>query len=206
MMSNLGRQSPDTPEKRVCQRTRLSSLGRPAGLADVALGLGANRGDPAQAIANAIRLLTGGGLLQARCSPLYQSRPVNCEPGTPPFVNAALTARWGDTPAALLDLCQRVETRLGRPRQHSSREARVIDIDLLLFADRVIEKRTLTVPHPRLRERLFVLAPLHDLAPGWRIPPDQTPVTEIYRHRRAATPCPDRAVQRLHIPGEPNGT
>lgn len=136
----------------------------------VAIGLGANLGDPPAAIRTAVRLLAAGGLAEARISPFFETAPVDCVPGTPRFVNAAVVGRWSGSLTALLRLCKAIEQCLGRPPEHSSQEARVIDLDILLFGDRRTASAAVRVPHPRLISRRFALAPLACLAPDWPIP------------------------------------
>ena len=141
----------------------------------IALGLGGNLGDPAAYFERAVALLAVGGLRDIRQAPLFITAPVDCEPGTPDFVNSALTASWGGSPEELLRLCQDIERRLGRPAEHSRRESRVIDLDLLLFDTLCLASPDLIIPHPRLRLRRFVLEPLARIAPDWPVPPgDQT--------------------------------
>lgn len=137
----------------------------------VALGIGANLSAPLQAITQALAGLQRGGLLSLRRAPLYRTRPVGCDAGTPEFLNTAATGLWPGSPPALLALCQRLEQSLGRPAAHSSRAARVLDLDVLLVGELQLDTPALIVPHPRLTQRLFVLVPLADLAPDWRIPP-----------------------------------
>jgi len=144
-----------------------------------ALGLGANLTDPATSIRRAVDLLATGGVTGVHLSSLYATEPVGCVAGTPAFINACITGFWLGAPGALLSLCQRIERTLGRPARHSSREARSIDIDILLFGDRVVSDRTLHIPHRRLHERLFVLTPLADLAGDWRVPPGGVTVGEL---------------------------
>ena len=147
---------------------------RPAvvqGGAPVALGLGANLEEPVRAIAAAVEALRRGGVGDLRVAPFYRTTAVDCEPGTADFVNTVVVGRWRGSPLALLALCQAVETALGRPACHSSRLARAIDVDILLIGEHCLESAALTVPHPRLSRRLFVLVPLAEIAPEWRIPP-----------------------------------
>lgn len=159
---------------------------RPATGVPVALGLGANLADPPGAIRRAVARLCANGLTAPRLSPLYETEPLECDPGTPPFLNAALVGRWHGPAARLLALARRIERELGRPATHSRRAARVIDIDLLLFGGRVSNGPRLRLPHPRLAERQFVLAPLADIAPDWPIPPgDDTVASALRRLRRA---------------------
>lgn len=151
----------------------------------VAIGIGANLGDPRATIERALGLLAAGRLEDIRLSPLFETEPVDCDPGTPPFVNAALTAFWAAAPAALLRLTKDVEARLGRPPVHSQRQARSLDLDLVLFGDEALHTTELTVPHPRLCERRFVLAPLAEIAPDWIIPGTSWTVREALAHLEA---------------------
>ncbi len=152
----------------------------------VAIGIGANVGDSLQAIAAALELLRRGGVLNLRRAPLYQTQPVDCDTGTAEFLNTVATGEWGGSPRGLLALCQATERSLGRPAAHSSRAARVLDLDVLLIGERQLAAAVLTVPHPRLTQRLFVLVPLAEIAPDWRIPPTLETVAA----------CRDRALQQ----------
>jgi 2-amino-4-hydroxy-6-hydroxymethyldihydropteridine diphosphokinase len=122
-------------------------------------------------------MLAEGGLRISRISPLYETLPVDCESGTPPFVNGTAIGEWSLGLRALFQLCKQIEVRLGRPLQHSSRAARPIDIDILLADGVNLSSADLTVPHPQVKSRLFVLVPLNDIAPEWVIPPDGTTVS-----------------------------
>ncbi len=144
----------------------------------VALGLGANLGCPEEHIRKALSDLAEGGLEEVRCAPLYVTRPVDCDAGTPEFLNTVVCGWWRGSARELLALCRRIEERLGRPRVHSRRAARVIDVDLLLVGEERLSEPGLEVPHPALRDRLFVLVPLADLAPDWRLPPGMETVAE----------------------------
>lgn len=137
---------------------------------NVALGVGANLGNPEQSIRDAAVLLTNAGLENLAISPLYTTAPINCIHGTPDFINCAFIGQFAGNPCELLEICQHIETKLGRPTIHSSNEARIIDLDILLFGDQLIKLENLTIPHPRMTERYFVLAPLKDLAPKWTVP------------------------------------
>jgi len=143
----------------------------------VALGLGANLGDPAATFATARRQLVAGGLRQERLATIIRTVPVDCVPGTPDFCNSALVGDWPGSARELLTLCQDIERQCGRPARHSQRESRLLDIDILLFGEQCIAEPDLVVPHPRLRARYFALAPLAELAGAWRIPPDLVSVT-----------------------------
>jgi len=84
----------------------------------------------------------------------------------PRFLNAAAVGHTSLAPRELLETLLQIERDLGRERPHPG-AARTLDLDLILYGDRVIEEEGLTVPHPRFRERLFVLEPLAEVAPDW---------------------------------------
>jgi 2-amino-4-hydroxy-6-hydroxymethyldihydropteridine diphosphokinase len=160
-----------------------------------AIGLGSNLGDPPALIRQAVHLLAEAGLADVCLSSLYRSVAVDCLHGTPDFVNAALIGLWGGSPRELLAACQGIERRLGRPFPHSSREARLIDLDILLLGECVLQTLELQLPHPRLQERLFALLPLSEVAPAWRIPPGNRTVAEVCR-TLLARQGPGTAVER----------
>lgn len=148
----------------------------------IAIALGGNIGDTAGHFHVAVQLLQDGGVYDIHQAPLYITAPVDCEPGTPDFVNSAISATWPGTPEGLLTLCQSIERRLGRPSRHSCRESRIIDLDLLLFDSLQIVLPDLVIPHPRLRQRRFVLEPLAQIAPNWPVPPDCQTVRQLLSH------------------------
>ena len=128
----------------------------------VAIALGGNLGDVPASFDKAIALLEEGGLAGIVRGLTLVSKPVDCVPGTPDFHNSAIVGFWEGTPEQLLDLTQSIEQRLGRPAQHSSRESRTIDLDILLFDDLQLNTPRLTIPHPRMKQRQFVMVPLED--------------------------------------------
>jgi 2-amino-4-hydroxy-6-hydroxymethyldihydropteridine diphosphokinase len=121
-------------------------------------------------MAKAAARLAAEGVSDIQLSDLFETCPVNCVPGTPPFVNGALVGRWRGSPLDLLRVCQSLEREFGRPADHSQHEARRLDLDILLFGQQRTNLPQLTVPHPRMAERLFVLAPLAQLAGHWLVP------------------------------------
>ncbi|MDP8923067.1 MAG: dihydropteroate synthase [Chloroflexota bacterium] len=131
----------------------------------VYLGLGANLGRREETLARALALLGGSTDLRVvRRSSLYETAPVGVT-SQPQFLNAVVEAETSLAPPELLRLVQGVEAQLGR----QARERwgpREIDVDVLLYGDREISQPGLTVPHPELWNRVFVLAPLHELQPG----------------------------------------
>ena len=132
------------------------------------VGLGANLGDAARTVRDAAtRLALVPGVQRCTLSPLYRSAPV--EAAGPDFVNA-VAALWVDlSPDGLLKALQALEAQFGRERPYRN-APRTLDLDLLLHGDTVVLSERLTVPHPRLHQRAFVLRPLLDLAPDLRAP------------------------------------
>jgi len=133
------------------------------------VGLGANLGDAKAAVERAIEALDA--LPQTRVaarSSMYRSAPF--EATGPDFFNAVAGLETDLEPIALLGELQRLELQAGRERPYRN-APRTLDLDLLLYGDQVIDDApTLIVPHPRMHERAFVLAPLAEAAPGLVIP------------------------------------
>jgi 2-amino-4-hydroxy-6-hydroxymethyldihydropteridine diphosphokinase len=132
------------------------------------LSLGSNLGDRAAQIDRAIAALEAAGVRVKRRSLLYETEPVGVATRNW-FLNCVIEIETELLPLRLLHLTQRIERELGR-RPHFSPAPvnRPIDIDILLFGNSRIETAELTLPHPRLAERRFVLAPLCELAPDLR--------------------------------------
>lgn len=130
----------------------------------VYLSLGGNLGDPAASMATALRLLDADESTRViAVSSLYRTPPWG-KLDQPDFLNAAAEISTALTPRALLDLCLEAERKLKRVREERW-GPRLIDIDILVFGDRIIHETGLEVPHPRMLERAFVLAPLAEIAP-----------------------------------------
>lgn len=138
-------------------------------MATAALALGSNLGDRARALASARALLEAGGFLGVTAaSRVYQTEPVGGPP-QPHFLNQVLLATTGLAPEALLELAMGVEALLGRERAVPL-GPRTLDVDLLFVGDALRRTPALTLPHPSLHLRRFVLVPLCDVAPRWRHP------------------------------------
>lgn len=134
------------------------------------LGLGSNLGDRQQLLSAARDALARmQGVQVIGCSALYQTAPVGGPAGQPPFLNAVLAMESSLSAPELLSRCQQLESRFGRERgEHWG--PRTLDIDLLDFGGELSAEPELTLPHPRLAERAFVLVPLAELDPDWRHP------------------------------------
>jgi len=127
------------------------------------VGLGANLGDPQAALRSALAALAAlPGTRLARSSRCYRSAPVDA--GGPDYLNAVAQLETTLDAFALLRALQAIESAAGRERPYRN-APRTLDLDLLLYGSARIDGARLTVPHPRLRERAFVLLPLAELAP-----------------------------------------
>lgn len=131
------------------------------------LALGSNLGDRHAMLAAAVRLIRAepGTRLVAQ-SRWYETEPVNCPPGSAPFLNGAVAIETDKPPREVVKWCLRMEESLGRQRSMPN-SPRTIDLDVLLYDDRIVnDPPDVIVPHPRLHERAFVLVPLAEIAPG----------------------------------------
>jgi 2-amino-4-hydroxy-6-hydroxymethyldihydropteridine diphosphokinase len=132
------------------------------------IGLGANLGDPAAAIASALAAIERlPDTWVIACSSLWRSAPVLAE--GPDFINAAAVLRTGLAPLALLEALLAIELAHGRERPWPN-APRLLDLDLLLHGQAVMTSPRLTLPHPRMHQRAFVLAPLAEIAPALTVP------------------------------------
>jgi dihydropteroate synthase/2-amino-4-hydroxy-6-hydroxymethyldihydropteridine diphosphokinase len=134
---------------------------------EVLIALGSNIGRRGRALAAACRALTGAVVLQAE-SGIYETEPWGLT-DQPPFLNQVVRGHTSLSPAELLARLKSIESNLGR-RPTVANGPRQIDLDLLAYGDRQLDEPGLAVPHPRLHERAFVLAPLVEVAPEWRHP------------------------------------
>lgn len=136
-------------------------------MAEAYLALGANLGDPFAALADARRQLTQSQVAITNASGLYRTPPFG-PVAQASFINQCLSVETILEPHALLDLCLDIEHRMGRQRAERWGPRR-IDIDLLAYGDRVIADDRLTLPHPGILHRAFVLVPLVEIAPALEI-------------------------------------
>ena len=148
---------------------------------EVFLAFGTSKGDREAFVRFALDELKKGNFNIQKVSPLYETDPVDCEDGVPPFLNGVLQGVWNGSPEELLDFCQSIERRAGRPEKHSSRQARELDLDIILFGQEIIRTERLTVPHPRAFQRSFVLAPMNDITPDAMFPDLKKTVSMLLR-------------------------
>ncbi len=156
--------------------------GRPCGIA-----LGSNLGDRTANIQTAIEeILKLPGVIpdSFRQASLDETEPVDCPQGSPPFLNTVIVVDFAGKSFALLESTQAIEKRLGRRRSGVRNEPRTIDIDLLFLGNEVINTERLTLPHPRLAQRRFVLQPLAELCPDLVLPGQVRSVSTLLEHSR----------------------
>ncbi len=158
----------------------------------VFLGLGSNLGEREGTLRLACSELQAGGFALVSSSSLYLTEPV----GGPPqgwYLNAVVEGRTALGPRALLGLALSAERTRGRVRAFRN-APRTLDVDLLLYGEACTREPDLTLPHPRLHERRFVLVPLTEIAPDLRHPVLGRTMSELL------DTCPDRSEVRPHVP------
>jgi 2-amino-4-hydroxy-6-hydroxymethyldihydropteridine diphosphokinase len=143
----------------------------------VYLGLGSNLGDRRANLQKALEALEAPDLRIARVSPIYETEPMDVR-DQPWFLNLAVEAETTLLPLQLLRRVLATERRLGR-RRSTPKGPRNIDIDILYYGGVIVDAPGLSIPHPRLHERRFVLAPLANLAPEFRDPRTRRTVREL---------------------------
>jgi 2-amino-4-hydroxy-6-hydroxymethyldihydropteridine diphosphokinase len=136
------------------------------------IALGSNLGNSREILNTAIIRLQEFSTTPLLKSSLLETAPVDCPPGSPMFLNAAvgLTPRTGETPESLLTKLQALEKELGRQPKKVLNEPRPLDLDLIVFGNETRATAGLTLPHPRAHLRKFVLQPLAEIAPDLILP------------------------------------
>jgi len=134
----------------------------------VYLGIGSNLGDRLANLRAAVHAIAATTSISLNptgdLAPVYETSPVDAKSGDPPFLNTVVRITTDLAPHALLRVTMAIEGAMGRVRRQKN-EPRTIDIDILLYGDLVLSDGAMTLPHPRMHERRFVLEPLVALAP-----------------------------------------
>lgn len=160
------------------------------------VSIGANLGDPRRVVAEALGVLRAHeALADFAASSLYRTRPVGGV-AQADFVNGVFRARTARAPHELLDLLQAVEDRFGRVREQRW-GPRTLDLDLLSYDGWILDDARLTLPHPEITRRGFVLAPLAELDPAWRHPVSGVLAEALLATWRAAEPDAEGAVVKM---------
>ena len=143
----------------------------------VYLSLGSNLGDRDKYLADALELLEAHQVHIIARSSVYETEPQDVT-NQPWFLNIVVACETRRFPLQLLGVLQHIERELGRVRGASiiRRGPRTIDIDILLFGSAIVDTGKLTIPHPRMLERRFVLEPLIEIAPDLKFPPTNKPL------------------------------
>ena len=151
------------------------------------IALGSNLGDRAAHLREARRHLFAlhDGSGPFLCSRIYETEPQDCPPGSPSFLNAAIELHTTLAPLDLLAALQRIEHQLGRPADHAFHAPRTIDLDILYYDNLAFALPELTLPHPRIAERSFVLTPLADVAPDRILPGQLKKISELLKKTSA---------------------
>ena len=147
------------------------------------IALGSNLGDRAARLREARRHLFAlhDGSGPFLCSRIYETEPQDCPPGSPAFLNASIELHTALAPLDLLAALQRIEHQLGRPADHAFHAPRTIDLDILYYDNLSFTLPELTLPHPRIAERPFVLQPLADVVPTRILPGQSGTVADLLK-------------------------
>ena len=147
----------------------------------VGIALGSNLGDRLSHLQEARRQLLDlhDGSGPFLCSKIYESAPVDCPDASPHFLNAAIELSSQSPPLDLLTDLQLIESDSGRPKDHEFHGPRTLDLDFLYYEDLQLSHSSLTLPHKRIPERLFVLKPLADICPERILPNESRSIREL---------------------------
>jgi 2-amino-4-hydroxy-6-hydroxymethyldihydropteridine diphosphokinase len=150
------------------------------------VAIGSNFGSSHATVLGVMDRLGKLSTTQLRRSSLWQSTPVDCPPGSPPFINAvvAFTPVAGETPESLLEKLQALEQAFGRQPKVVLNEPRPLDLDLIAFGAETRDTSRLVLPHPRAHLRRFVLEPLNEIAPDLVLPGQTVSVGELLKSLR----------------------
>lgn len=134
----------------------------------ILISLGGNLGKPEETLRAALKELAASHIRVAKLSPFYRAAPLP-ESTQPWFINAVAALETSMPPPRLMQLLFHIEQKFGRVREEKN-AARMLDLDLLDYNGIILNESELTLPHPRMEARAFVLAPLRDIAPEWKHP------------------------------------
>lgn len=167
-------------------RAKLDDVPELAGAQLAFIGIGSNlakgQDEPVALLRRALAALAQLSDYPVVVSSLWESAPMHCPPGSPRFINAVAAFRpRHSSPRRLLASLQQIEDDCGRSRGAVRNAPRTLDLDILSFADLIVQERDLTLPHPRMHERAFVLEPLLEIAPQYCIPGMKPPASALAR-------------------------
>jgi 2-amino-4-hydroxy-6-hydroxymethyldihydropteridine diphosphokinase len=152
-------------------------------VAKIIIGTGSNLGNRRRNIRQGLKHLTEAGIKIIKVSSYFKNPAAEGTAGGE-FLNAAVLAETDREPEPLLALLQDIEKKSGRPQPHKPKEARSLDLDIIYYADRIIDRPDLQVPHPRRLRRCFVMAPVAEAAPDFYDPVLKKKLAVIARARK----------------------
>ncbi len=155
------------------------------------VAMGSNIGDGVGQLRRALESMASLAPTGFRCSSLWQSEPQGLGAGANWFTNAVVGFAYALHEADLLDALQGIERSQGRPGDHQANTSRTLDLDIVSYGERVVDTPALCLPHPRACQRLFVLLPLSEIAPEYRLPGRAESIDELIRR------APAMAIQRM---------
>ncbi len=151
-------------------------------MVDCAIALGSNEGNSLDILESSLNALNQiPGIVLKATSSWYQTRPIGTPQPQADYLNGCALLSAAQTPEELLAILQATETQFGRVGK-GTLQPRTLDLDLLLYADLVLNTPNLTIPHPRMSERAFVLVPLAEIAPDWIEPVSGTKIVKLLRN------------------------
>jgi 2-amino-4-hydroxy-6-hydroxymethyldihydropteridine diphosphokinase len=136
----------------------------------VGIALGSNLGDRGAQLQAAVSAIREFAELPFLISRVYETEPVDCPPGSPTFLNAVIEIGWAGEIHDLLARLQEIEITQGRPGVRPKNAPRTVDLDILYAGELTLQTATLELPHPRMKNRAFVLLPLADILQNQKIP------------------------------------
>ena len=167
-------------------RAKLDDVPILAGVELAFIGIGSNlakgQDEPAVVLQRAFAALALLSEYPILVSSLWESAPVDCPPGSPRFINAVAALRpRHNSPRQLLSSLQKIEDEYGRKRGTVRNAPRTLDLDILSFGEVLMQETELTLPHPRMHQRAFVLKPLLEIAPNFIVPGMKPPASQLLR-------------------------
>lgn len=163
----------------------------------VGIALGSNLGNSQQLIEDAIKLLASLSLSPIKQASIYRTKPIDCPAGSPDFLNTAIEISSDKSATELLASTQAIEQQLGRQKKSILNEPRPIDIDILYIGNTMMNEPQLILPHPRMLERLFVLDPLHEIAPDFILPHSDLSITQHREQLQQSLALPTRQLAQI---------
>lgn len=160
---------------------------------DYYLSLGSNIGDRFSFLKEAIRQLRNFGEV-LKYSPVYETKPLGMKEGVNFFLNMTALFKCEFSPEKFQKEIKRIEQRMGRDLKNSHLQSREIDIDILFANDLILSKKKLTIPHPSISQRAFVLFPLNDIVPDYVHPVLKKSIRELLEDLRLKNPDIDTLV------------